>query len=102
MIILVTTLILLNKQENETVLAEQTDYVWDPECSHESFINIPTDLSSQAINTTSIRKDLDINPLIGDATLLNYNSFFRERTGNNSLNSTFIINDNLNGTRNLL
>ena len=45
---------------------------------------------------------LDIYPLIGDATLLNYNSFFRERTGNNSLNSTFIINDNLNGTRNLL
>ena len=36
-----------------------------------------------------------------DATPSNYNSIFPERTGNNSLNSTFINNDNLNGTRNL-
>ena len=36
-----------------------------------------------------------------DATPLNYNSIFPERTGDNSLNSTFINNDNLNGTRNL-
>ena len=42
----------------ETVLAEQSDYVWDPEWSHESFINIPTDISSQAISTISMNKDL--------------------------------------------
>ena len=30
--------------EEETVLAEQSDYVWDPEWSHESFINISTDI----------------------------------------------------------
>ena len=30
---------------------------------------------------------------------MNYNSFFPERTGNNSLNSTFINQNNLNGTR---
>ena len=26
--------------DDETVLAEKSDYVWDPEWSHESFINI--------------------------------------------------------------
>ena len=37
--------------DDETVLAEQSDYVWDPEWSYELFINIPTDISSQAIST---------------------------------------------------
>ena len=41
---------------DETILAEQTDYIWDPERSHEFFINIPTDISSQAISTISIHK----------------------------------------------
>ena len=36
-----------------------------------------------------------------DATPLNYNTFFPDRAGNNSLNSTFIQQDNLNGTRKL-
>ena len=64
--------------------------------------NIPTDISSQAISTISIRKNyVRVNPLTIDATLLNYNSIFPERTGNSSLNSTFINQDNLNGTRNL-
>ena len=43
--------------DNETVLAEHSEYVWDPEWSHESFINIPKDISSQTFNTTSIHKD---------------------------------------------
>ena len=43
--------------DDETVLAEQSDYVWDPEWSHESFNNIITDISSQAISTISIKKD---------------------------------------------
>ena len=38
-------------------------------------------------------------PLTFDATTLTYHSFFPERTGNNSLNSTFINNDNLIGTK---
>ena len=88
--------------DDETVLAEQSDYVWELEWSYESFINIPTDISSQAISTISINIDyIKVYPLTVDATPLNYNSFFHERTGNNSLNSTFINNDNLNGTRNL-
>ena len=63
---------------------------------------IPTDISSQAISTISINKDyVRVYPLTVDATPLNYKSFFPERTGNNSLNSTFINHDNLNGTRNL-
>ena len=43
-----------------------------------------------------------VYPLTIDATPLNYNSFFPERAGNNSLNSCFIDQDNLNGTRNLI
>ena len=42
-----------------------------------------------------------LNPLTVDATPLNYNSFFPERTGNNSLKSSYINNDNLKETRNL-
>ena len=44
----------------------------------------------------------NVYPLTIDATPLNYNSFFPERAGNNSLNSSFIDQDNLNGTRNLI
>ena len=88
--------------DDEAVLAEQPDYVWDPEWSYELFIKIPTDISSQAVSTISINKDyVRLYPLTADATSLNYNSFFPERTANNSLNSKYIKNDNLNGTRNL-
>ena len=31
---------------DDTVIAEQSDYVWDPEWSHPAFINIPQDISS--------------------------------------------------------
>ena len=88
--------------DNETVLAEQSDYVWDPEWSHDLFINIPTDISSRAISTISINKDyVRVYPVTVDATPLNYISFFPERTGNKRLNSIFINNDNINVTRNL-
>ena len=53
--------------DDETVLAEQSDYVWDPKWSHESIINIPTDISSQAI---SIHKNyVRVYPLTVDTTL---------------------------------
>ena len=92
----------LQNTDDETVLAEQSDYVWDPEWSYESFINIPTEISNQAINTISFNEDyVRVYPLKIDATPLNYNSFFPERTGNNKLNSTFINNDNLNRTKKL-
>ena len=88
--------------DDETVLAEQSDYVWDPLGSYELFFNIPTDISNQAISTISINQNyVRVYPLTVDATPSNCNSFFPERTGNNSLNSSFINNDNLNGTRNL-
>ena len=65
--------------DDKTILAEQTDYVWDPEWSHKSFINIPTDISSQAVSSISIHKDyVRVNPLTIDATSLNYKSFFPE------------------------
>ena len=55
--------------DDETVLAEQSDYVWDPEWSHESFINTPTDISSHAISTISINKDyVRVYPLTVYAT----------------------------------
>ena len=40
-------------------------------------------------------------PLTRDATPLNYNSFLPDRRQNNSLNSTLVQQENLNGTRNL-
>ena len=53
--------------------------------------------------TISINKDyVRITPLTIDATPLNYNALFTDRTGNTSLNSTFIkTQENLNRTRNL-
>ena len=42
-----------------------------------------------------------ITPLTIDATPLNYNSIFTDRTGINSLISTFVKQENLNGTRKL-
>ena len=60
---------------DDTVIAEQSDYVWDPEWSHPLFLNIPIDISSQAISTITIHKDyIKLIPLKIDATLLNYNS----------------------------
>ena len=86
---------------DETVIAEQSDYVWVPEWSHPLFKNIPAAISSQAISTISIHKDyVKIIPLTIDATPLNYNSFLLDRQ-NNSLKSTVIHQENLNGTKNL-
>ena len=65
-------------------------------------MNIPTDFSSQAISTISIHKDyVKVYPLTTDAIPLIYNSFLSDRIGNNSLNSTIIQQEDLNGTRNL-
>ena len=87
---------------DDTVIAEQKDYVWDPEWSHPAFSNIPQDISSQAISTISFHRDyVKVIPLTIDATPLNYNTFLPD-TQNNSLNSTVIHNENLNGTRNFI
>ena len=86
---------------NDTVNAEQSDYVWDPEWSHPLLLNIPVDTSSQTIRTISFHKDYEkVIPLTIDATPLNYNSFLPD-TQNHSLNSTVIYQENLNGTKNL-
>ena len=86
---------------DNTVIAEQSDYVWDPEWSHPAFLNFPVDISSQAINTISLHPDyVKIIPLTIDATPLNYNTFLPD-TQINSLNSTVINHENLKGTRNL-
>ena len=54
-------------------------------------------------STLSVHKDyVGVTPLTIDAALSNYNAMFTDRTGNNCLNSTFIITqETLNGTRNL-
>ena len=86
---------------DDTANTEQSDYVWDPEWSHPTFINIPQSISSQAISTISYHRDyVKVIPLTIDATPLNYNTFLPD-TRNNSLNLTVIHNENLNGTRNL-
>ena len=86
---------------DDTVLSEQSDNIWDPDWSHPAFLNIPQDISSQAISTISFHRDyVKVIPLTIDATPLNYITFLPD-TQNNSLNSTIIHNENLNGTRNL-
>ena len=86
---------------DDTVLSEQSDYVWDPDWSHPAFLNTPQDISSQAISTISFHRDyVKVIPLTIDATPLNYNTILPD-TRKNSLNSTVIHNENLNGTRNL-
>ena len=73
---------------DDTVVAEQSDYAWDPDWSHPLFINNPVDISSQAIDTISLHPDyIKIIPLTIDATHLNYKTFLPD-TQNNSLNST--------------
>ena len=65
-------------------------------------MNITIDISSQAISTITFHKDyVKVIPLTLDATPLNYNSFLPDRRQNNSLNSNFVQQENLNGTRNL-
>ena len=82
-------------------MADETYSVWDPERSHPSFINIPTDFSSQVFTTISINKDcVRLTPLTLDATPINYNSVFIDREGNDSLKATFNNQESLNGTRN--
>ena len=62
---------------DDTAITEQLDYVWDPEWSHHTFINIPQSLSSQAISTISYHRDyVKVIPLTIDATPLNYNHFY--------------------------
>ena len=86
---------------DDTVLSQKSDYVWDPEWSHHAFLNIPQAISSQAMSTISYHRDyVKVIPLTIDAKPLNYNKFLPD-TRNNSLNSTVIHNENLNGTRNL-
>ena len=52
--------------------------------------------------TVSINRDyVRITPFSIDTTTINYNSKFTDGEGNNSLNSTFIYQQNLNGKQNL-
>ena len=58
---------------DDTVIHEQSDYVWDPDWSHPFFIHFPNAISSQAIDTISIHRDyINIIPFTVDATPLNY------------------------------
>ena len=55
--------------DDDTVLDDQTDYVWNPEWSHPLFINLTIDISSAIINTVYVHKDcLRVTSLTIDAT----------------------------------
>ena len=86
---------------NETILADQTDYVLDPEWSHISFVNTPNDISRAAVTTVSVHEVyLRVAPLSIDATPLNYKTTFKNKKSNNT--STFLnTQETFNGTRNL-
>ena len=54
---------------DDSVIAEQSDYVWDPEWSHPAFLNIPQDISSQAISTIFFHREyVKVIPLTIDTT----------------------------------
>ena len=90
------------RNTEDAVIQEQSDYVWDPDWSHPLFINFPNVISSQAIDTISVHPNfINIIPLTIDATPLTYNTFLPD-TQNNRLNSTVINNENLNGPANLV
>ena len=75
---------------DDTVIAEQSDYVWDP-----LFLNFPVDISSQAISTISIHKDyLKIFLLTIDATPLNYNSFLQTINYNSEIHKIIYFHKN--------
>ena len=81
----------LKISDDETILPDQLDYVWEPEWSHLLFIYITTNTANAAIATVSVHKIyLTVTPLTINATPLNYDTMFKDRTGNNSLNSTFL------------
>ena len=42
--------------DDETLLADETDYVWDPEWSHIVFLNISKDTSSALTATSSVHR----------------------------------------------
>ena len=88
--------------DNQTVIADELNNVFDPDWSHPSFIKITTDMSSQATTIISNNKDhVRITLHAIDAKPLNYNTIFTDRTGNKSLNFQFIFTqENFNGTRN--
>ena len=77
---------------DDTVIAEQSDYVWDPEWSHPAFLNFPADISSQAINTISFHKDyVKVTPLTIDTTPLNYNTFLPDTRNNSLISKVYIM-----------
>ena len=87
---------------DDTVLSEESDDVWEPDWFHPFFLNIPIEISSQTVNTISTHKDyVKVTPVTIDATPLNFNSLSPDRRNNNSLNSTIMQQKNLNGIRNL-
>ena len=63
----------LQNSTDDTVIAEQSDYVWDTEWSHPLFPNIATDVLSQAIGTISIDKNyIKVYPLTTDAIIIHF------------------------------
>ena len=61
---------------DDTVIAEKSDYVWDSKRSHPAFLKFPVDISSRAINKISLHPDyVKLTPLTIDATPLNLIDF---------------------------
>ena len=45
------------QNDDETILADKTDFVWETDWSHVLFFNIPIDVSSATIATISVHRD---------------------------------------------
>ena len=77
--------------DEDTILADKTDYVREPEWYHERFFDIPKCISSSVIETISVNKNyFKVTPLTTDTTPLNYKTMFHDRTIDISLKSTIL------------
>ena len=75
------------RTNDETILADKTDWVGTPNGRTSFYFNITSDISSAAIAANSVHKDyLRVTPLTTDTTPLNYSTMFIDKTINNSLN----------------
>ena len=88
---------------DQSILADKTNNVWQPQWCHLLFFSKLNDISSEAIATISVHRDyLGVNVLLSLTDTLKYNTIVNDRTSNNSLISNFIkTQETLNGTINL-
>ena len=80
------------QNDDETVLSDETDFLWNPEWSQVLFFNVPSNNWKAAVATISILRDcLKVTLLKTGNTSFIYNARLNEKQFNHTLNSWFMI-----------